>query len=113
METRFGFARRRDLYHVPSRGRGIHHGDRRIVPGDIYQPMFGSRSGNGVAEVIRNKDTYHVKTSDSEPGPGISIHRQGINWAPISTSEFCVSCHQVAVHPGIKLEVVWEQYRSA
>ncbi len=89
------------------------NGDRRIVSGDIYQPMFGSRSGEGVAEVIRNKDTYHVKTSDSEPGPGISIHRKGIKWAPISTSEFCVSCHQVAVHPGIKLEVVWEQYRSA
>ena len=24
-----------------------------------------------------------------------------------------VSCHQVAVHPGIKLEVVWEQYRAS
>jgi hypothetical protein len=89
------------------------NGDRRIVPGNIYQPVFGSRSGNVVAEVIRNKDTYHVKTSDSEPGPGISIHRKGIKWAPISTSEFCVSCHQVAVHPGIKLEVVWEQFRSS
>ena len=28
-------------------------------------------------------------------------------------SEFCTSCHQVAVHPGIKLEVVWEQYRAS
>src|SRR6266849_1357105 len=33
------------------------NGDRRIVPGDIYQPVFGSRSGSGVAEVIQNKDT--------------------------------------------------------
>ncbi|MEO5719301.1 MAG: multiheme c-type cytochrome [Chthoniobacterales bacterium] len=89
------------------------NGDRRIVQGDIYQPMYGSRSGAGVAKVVKNKDTYHVKTSDDEPGPGIAIHKKGIEFKPITTSEFCVSCHQVAVHPGIKLEVVWEQFRSS
>ena len=31
----------------------------------------------------------------------------------MSKSEFCVSCHQVAVHPNIKLEVVWDQYRNS
>lgn len=89
------------------------NGERRVEPGDLYQPMYGSRSGAGVAEVIKNKDTYHVKTNDNEPGPGIAIHRAGIKFDTVSTSEFCVSCHQVAVHPGIKLEVVWEQFRSS
>lgn len=89
------------------------NGDRRVEPGDLYQPMYGGRSGAGVAEVVRNKDTYHVKTSDDEAGPGIAIHRSGIKFDTIATSEFCVSCHQVAVHPGIKLEVVWEQFRAS
>ena len=31
----------------------------------------------------------------------------------INKSEFCVSCHQVAVNPGIKLEIVWDQYRDS
>ncbi len=31
----------------------------------------------------------------------------------ISKSEFCVSCHQVAVNLGIKLEIVWDQYRDS
>ena len=31
----------------------------------------------------------------------------------MSKSEFCVSCHQVAVNLGIKLEIVWDQYRDS
>lgn len=89
------------------------NGERRILQGDIFEPMYGSRSGAGVQEVVSNPDVYHIKTSADQPGPGINIHRKGIKFDPISTSEFCVSCHQVAVHPGIKLEVVWDQYRSS
>jgi hypothetical protein len=31
----------------------------------------------------------------------------------MTKSEFCVSCHQVAVNLGIKLEIVWDQYRDS
>ena len=31
----------------------------------------------------------------------------------IKKSEMCVSCHQVAIHPGIGLEVVWDQYQKS
>jgi hypothetical protein len=31
----------------------------------------------------------------------------------ITKSEFCVSCHQVAVNLGIKLEIVWDQFRDS
>ena len=89
------------------------NGERRILQGDIFEPMYGSRSGKGVQEAVSNPDVYHIKTSADQPGPGINIHRKGIKFDPITTSEFCVSCHQVAVHPGIKLEVVWDQYRSS
>jgi hypothetical protein len=41
------------------------------------------------------------------------IHGGVVQFQTIAQSEFCVSCHQVAVHPGIKLEVVWEQYRAS
>jgi len=89
------------------------NGERRIVPGDIHTPVSGSIGGAGVAEVIARKDHFKVKTSPHDQGPGQDIHTAGVCFDQLSKSEFCVSCHQVAVQPGIKLEVVWEQYRAS
>jgi hypothetical protein len=92
---------------------GKSNGERRIEPGNVFAPVFGGIGGDGVAETIHRKDHFKVKTSPDEPGPGQNIHAQGIYFEPLTKSEFCTPCHQVAVHPGIKLEVVWEQYRAS
>ena len=89
------------------------NGDRRIEPGNIHAPVYGSIGGGGIAEAIARKDEFKVKTSPHEPGPGQPIHNSGYYFDQLHKPEFCVSCHQVAVHPGIKLEVVWEQYRAS
>jgi len=90
---------------------GKFNGERRIIPGDIHQPVFGNIGGEGVAEVVENSSYYKVATSDEDRGT--DIHTKGIKFAQIDKSEFCVSCHQVAVNLGIKLEVVWDQYRNS
>ncbi len=87
------------------------NGSRRVVPGDIHAPIYGPLGGAGVKEVVDNHKQYKVNTGGAEPGP--KIHLKGVKFDQMSKSEFCVSCHQVAVHPGIKLEVVWEQYRNS
>jgi hypothetical protein len=87
------------------------NGERRIVPGPIFDPVYGNIGGEGVAEVVKNKDEWNVRTSAE--GRGMDIHSKGVKFPSLSDSEFCLSCHQVAVHPGIKLEVVWDQYRSS
>ncbi|MEI6862702.1 MAG: multiheme c-type cytochrome, partial [Verrucomicrobiota bacterium] len=89
------------------------NGERRIEQGDLTKPVLGGFSGDGVAMVVGQKDAFHVKLSDADTGPGQVIHNAAIQFSTIKTSEFCVSCHQVAVHPGIKLEVVWDQYRAS
>ena len=89
------------------------NGERRIEPGPIFAPVFGGVGGDGVAETIHRKDQFKVKTSPHDPGPGQDMHLAGIYFDQLTRSEFCASCHQVAVHPGIKLEVVWEQYRAS
>ncbi|MEM6798782.1 MAG: multiheme c-type cytochrome, partial [Planctomycetota bacterium] len=89
------------------------NGDRRIVPGDIYAPVYGGIGGDGVAAAIADKAKYKVKTSPAEKGAGQPIHTEGRFFQHLSQAEFCTACHQVAVHPGIKLEVVWEQYRAS
>jgi len=89
------------------------NGERRIVPGNINAPVYGSIGGGGIAEVVAQKDKYKVKTSPNEKISGQDIHAAGYCFDQLGKSEFCVSCHQVAVPPGIKLEVVWEQYRAS
>jgi len=90
---------------------GKMNGERRIVPGDIHEPVYGPTGGAFLAEVIEKKGDYKVSTGPGERG--VPIHTQAIRFTNISTSQFCMSCHQVAVHPGIKLEVVWDQYRDS
>jgi len=99
--------------HRVNQRYGKVNGERRIEPGDIHAPVYGSIGGGGVAEVIAKKSHYKVKTSPHEKGPGQDIHVAGVGFDQLGKSEFCVSCHQVAVQPGIKLEVVWEQYRAS
>ncbi|MEX2315724.1 MAG: multiheme c-type cytochrome [Pirellulales bacterium] len=92
---------------------GKSNGERRIEEGDLFAPVYGGIGGDGVAETIRRKDEFKVKTSAADTNPGQEFHVEGIFFEPLTRSEFCLPCHQVAVHPGIKLEVVWEQYRAS
>ena len=87
------------------------NGERRVVPGKIFDPVFGSGEDSVFQKVIDDKETYTIKTS--EEGRGNEIHGEMVKFDQITKSEFCVSCHQVAVNLGIKLEVVWDQYRAS
>jgi len=89
------------------------NGERRVEPGPIFAPVYGSIGGDGVATAIAQKNKFKVKTSPHDHSPGQDIHVEGRRFEQLHKSEFCVSCHQVSVHPGIKLEVVWEQYRAS
>jgi hypothetical protein len=92
---------------------GKSNGERHINTGDIFAPVFGGIGGDGVADAIARKDELKVKTDAHDKGPGQDMHITGVYFQPLTRSEFCTPCHQVAVHPGIKLEVVWEQYRAS
>jgi Cytochrome c554 and c-prime len=87
------------------------NGERRVEPGKIYEPVYGSGEKSVIKDVLANKETYSVKTS--KDGRGNDIHKGMITNDQITKSEFCVSCHQVAVNLGIKLEIVWDQYRDS
>ncbi len=87
------------------------NGERRIVPGTVIQPVTASGDGQGLAKVLADKGKYKIKTLPPEKGR--EIHLGIFKTEQLAQSEFCVSCHQVAVHPGIKLEVVWDQYRAS
>lgn len=87
------------------------NGERRIEPGKIYEPVYGSGERSVIKDILADKDTYSVKTNAK--GRGNDIHKGMITNDQITKPEFCVSCHQVAVNLGIKLEIVWDQYRAS
>ena len=87
------------------------NGERRVVPGEIFDSMSGTNAGTGLNSVLTNAGYYKVRTSTQERGK--DIHKCIYTFPTLNKSEFCVGCHQVAVHPGIKLEVVWEQFRDS
>jgi hypothetical protein len=87
------------------------NGERRVEPGKIFEPVYGSGEKSVIKDIIANKETYSVKTS--KDGRGTGIHNGMMTNPQLSKSEFCVSCHQVAVNLGIKLEIVWDQYRDS
>lgn len=87
------------------------NGERRVEPGKIFEPVYGSGEKSVINDVIKDKETFTVATSEKERGN--RIHKGMIPNDQITKSEFCVSCHQVAVNLGIKLEVVWDQYRDS
>ena len=89
------------------------NGDRRIEPGDIHQPMNTAGNGAGVAAAVTSAKKHKLKLYPGEKGPGQNMHRGANFFAPLKTGDICVSCHQVAVHPGIGLEVVHAQYRAS
>lgn len=97
--------------HRVTEAFGKVNGERRIVPGDISQPMVGSAEKTQIETVL--KDTDFWKVDPTGTGRGSKIHAGVVAFEQIKESEFCAGCHQVAVHPGIKLEVVWEQYRDS
>ena len=87
------------------------NGERRVEPGKIFEPVYGSGEKSVLKDILANKETYSVKTS--KDGRGTDIHNGMMTNPQITKSEFCVSCHQVAVNLGIKLEIVWDQYRDS
>ncbi|MEM9588753.1 MAG: multiheme c-type cytochrome [Planctomycetota bacterium] len=88
------------------------HGDRRIEPGDIHQPVNSAGDGQGLRNALAQAGKLKLKTDPGDTGPGQKIHRAAFFSKALTNSDICVSCHQVAVHPGIWLEVVHAQYRS-
>ena len=87
------------------------NGERRLIPGDIFSPVYGNTDAKGLYEVLQDKEYYKVVDKEGEKGK--KIHASAIKFDQLSKSQFCVSCHQVAVNLGIKLEVVWDQYRAS
>jgi nitrate/TMAO reductase-like tetraheme cytochrome c subunit len=107
--------------HRVGEAYGKSNGARRITPGSIHEAVFGPFDTMGGLKAISNAKQYGILVSPDEPDrppdpdgkQWIRIHQTAIQSDVLKQSEFCVTCHQVAVYAGIKLETVWEEYRAS
>ncbi len=106
--------------HRVGEGYGKTNGARRITPGPIHEPVFGPfDSLGGLAAITDARKNGILVTLDEPDKPAegdkkwIRMHQTAIQSDIIVKSDLCITCHQVAVHPGIKLETVWEEYRAS
>jgi hypothetical protein len=101
--------------HRVGEADGKVNGARRITPGNIHESVFGPFDTTGVLKAISDAQGLKILVSGDQPDREgyIRIHQQAIPSTMLTSSEMCVPCHQVQVHPGIKLETVWEEYRNS
>ena len=107
--------------HRVGNGYGKTNAARRITPGGIHEAVFGPfDTQGGIKAISEAKDLQLLVSHDQPDRPDesdgtkwIRIHQAAVQSEFITKSEFCATCHQVQVHPGIKLETVWEEYRSS
>lgn len=107
--------------HRVGEGYGKVNGARRITPGSIHEAVFGPFDTTGGIKAISDAMRLGILVSPDQPDrpaeaggkKWIRMHQAAVQSDLLKASEFCVTCHQVAVHPGIKLETVWEEYRAS
>ncbi len=97
--------------HRVSAEFGKVNGERHINPAPVESPVYNTGRGNSLQQVIADPAQYNLKSEERPEGQ--RIHQGVIKFDQLGKSEFCVSCHQVAVNLGIKLEIVWDQYRAS
>ncbi|HTF90292.1 MAG TPA: multiheme c-type cytochrome [Planctomycetota bacterium] len=82
------------------------NGVRGLIEASLSGPVFGPTHS------AAKPSQYEDIVADRQLDPSM-IHAKATPNDQLSRSEFCMSCHQVAVYPGIKLEVVWDQYKGS
>ena len=81
-----------------------------LVEGDLLAPIYGPRGNRELKRVLRS-DKYRVVTKPDQPGR--KIHTQARRFAPISSSTFCGTCHDVTLFNGFRLEEAFSEYRMS
>jgi hypothetical protein len=86
-----------------------------IVPGDLYQPVYGPEGNAKLEEVLANPDKYGaLKTSNEDPSRRANaVHRESIPFFQLRVPGFCGSCHDVFAPNGFRLEDAFSEFKTS
>jgi len=81
-----------------------------MAEGPIDEPVSGPTGNSGLRAAMADPDGF-ARRSDGERTLG--IHADVIEFAAISTSTFCGSCHDVTSPTGVRLEEAFSEFRHS
>lgn len=81
-----------------------------LLPGGITDPIYGPFGNKELKRAIADPK-YHVEADPKKVG--LLIHADAIEFAPIKSSTFCGSCHDVTLFNGFRLEEAFSEYRTS
>ena len=82
----------------------------RLAEGGLSEPVSGPTGNAELARVLGAPETFR-RLSDDEGRP--AIHGDVVEFAPIRTSAFCGTCHDVNSPAGLRLEEAQSEFRHA
>ena len=80
-----------------------------LVEGDLFDPVYGP-SGNEELNRVLEGGEFNVNTERGKSGR--AIHTGANQFAQISTSAFCGTCHDVNLVNGFRLEEAFSEYKA-
>ena len=81
-----------------------------LVGGDLDVPVSGPTGPRELRRVMGQPDAYRRGGADGEE---LAIHRDVFEFATLSSSSFCGSCHDVTSPNGVRLEEAFSEFRHA
>ena len=96
--------------HRVNEARGKVSGRRRLLEGDLLEPIYGP-TGNSELERVIASSEYKVVTDRTKRGR--RIHTDARRFFQLQTPAFCGSCHDVTLPDGFRLEEAFSEYESS
>ncbi len=82
-----------------------------IEKGPITSQVFGPTDNKELKRVLSDSKDYQVSSDPDKPGR--KVHGDIKHFAPIRSSTFCGSCHDVTLFNGFRLEEAFSEYRTS
>ena len=100
--------------HRINKNYGKGGGRRKLVAGELTEPIYGPLGNEVLLEVLANPDEYGVFESYPDPATrGREVHRDVEPFFAMTTPAFCGSCHDVFAPNGFRLEDLFSEYKAS
>ena len=93
-------------------GKGA--GRRKLVPGDITQPLFGPTGSSVLRDIVSDPEKYGmVRTELDDNFRSRELHGKLERFFEMASPSFCGSCHDVFGPNGFRLEDLFSEYKAS
>jgi hypothetical protein len=96
--------------HRVNRNYGRISGRQAVLPGDVYETVYGPSDGS---ELARVKELAEFQLSGGRGERGMAVHQTSEQFFEMNTPAFCGTCHEFLNHPGLRNQETLAEYRHS